>query len=412
VADVIYFYGEDNNITGLFADKLPDVPPSYNYDFVNADALVNVLSVNKGQIITPSGMSYRVLAFDPNSKYMSLPVLRKISEMVQAGAVVVGEKPVSTPSLSDDQAEFKTIVDELWANGTGENTVGKGKVYAGQTIAEVLTSLKVTPDFEYTKPQSNTDLLFVHRKLDDVDLYWVNNRNNNVENLEATFRVEGKAAEIWHPETGVIEEASYNIAEGRTTVPLRMEPNDAVFVVFRKKAARPSLTLTQPVETQLAVIDGAWNVSFQPNRGAPAQIVLDQLTSWSENTDHGVKYFSGTGSYTKTIQAPADWFKEGTQIWLDLGEVKNLAEVVVNGKSLGIVWKTPFRVNVTEPLKQGENVLEVKVTNLWVNRLIGDQQPGTKTKLTYTTQAFYQADSPLLPSGLLGPVKIVRLSKK
>ena len=127
-------------------------------------------------------MSYRVLALDANSKYMSLPVLRKISEMAKAGAVVVGEKPVGTPSLSDDQAEFKTIVDELWANEKGENTLGKGKVYAGQTIAEVLTSLKVTPDFEYTKPQNNTEsFMFVHRKLDDVDIYWVNNRNNKVE---------------------------------------------------------------------------------------------------------------------------------------------------------------------------------------------------------------------------------------
>jgi len=407
VADVAYFYGEDNNITALFGEKLPDVPSGYNYDFVNADALVNVLSVNNGQIITPSGMSYRVLALDANSKYMSLPVLRKISEMVKAGAVVAGEKPVCSPSLSDDQAEFKTIADELWANEKGENTVGKGKVYAGQTIAEVLTSLKIAPDFEYTKPQENTELLFVHRKLGDIDIYWVNNRNNRVEEIEATFRVRGKAAEIWHPETGKIERGSYNIKEGRTTVPLRMEPNDAVFVVFRKKAKTSSLKLAQPVETQLAVIEGPWNVSFQPNRGAPAQIVLDQLTSWSENDDPGVKYFSGTGTYTKTIQAPAGWFKEGSQIWLDLGSVKNLAEVIVNGKSLGIVWKTPFRVNVTETLKQGENALEIKVTDLWVNRLIGDMQPDTRTKITYTTQPFYQADSPLLPSGLLGPVRIL-----
>jgi len=412
VADVIYFYGEDNNITALFANKLPDVPPSYNYDFVNADALVNVLSVNKGQVITPSGMNYSLLALDANSKYMSLAVLRKISEMVKAGAVVVGEKPVGTPSLSDDQAEFKTIVDELWAKEKGENTIGKGKVYAGQTIAEVLTSLKVTPDFVYTKPQNTTNLMYVHRKLGDVEIYWVNNRNNNVENLEATFRIKGKAAEIWNPETGFIEDVSYSIADGHTTVPLNLKPNDAVFVVFRKKAKTSSLKLTQPVEIQLAVIDGAWNVSFQPNRGAPAQIVLDKLTSWSENTDPGVKYFSGTGSYTKTIQAPAGWFKEGSQIWLDLGSVKNLAEVVVNGKSLGIVWKKPFRVNVTEPLKQGENVLEVKVTNLWVNRLIGDRQPEIPKKYTYTTQTFYQANSPLLPSGLLGPVKIVGLSAK
>jgi hypothetical protein len=407
IADVAYFYGEDNNITALFKDKLPDIPSSYNYDFVNTDIVANILSVNKnGELITPSGMSYRLLALDANSKYMSLPVLRKISEMVKAGASVVGEKPVGTPSLSDDQTEFKTIVDELWKIEKGENSIGKGKVYAGQTIAEVLTSLKVTPDFEYTKPNDTTNLMFVHRKLDDIDIYWVNNRNNRVEDLEATFRVKGKAPEVWHPETGVIEEASYNIAEGRTTVPLKMEPNDAVFVVFRKKAKLSSLRLKQSVETQLAVIDGAWNVSFQPNRGAPAQIMLDPLSSWSENANTGVKYFSGTGSYTKTIQAPAGWFKEGSQIWLDLGSVKNLAEVVVNGKSLGIVWKTPFRVNVTEALKKGENTLEVKVTNLWVNRLIGDQQPGIEKKYTYTTMAFYKAGSPLLPSGLLGPVKI------
>ena len=408
VADVAYFYGEDNNITALFGDKLPAVPSSCNYDFVNADILVNILSVNKkGQLITPGGMSYRLLALDANSMYMSLPVLRKISEMVKAGASVAGEKPVGSPSLSDDPQEFKTIADELWKNGKGESTVGKGKVYAGQTIAEVLTSLKVAPDFEYTKPQNTTNLMFVHRKLDDIDIYWVNNRNNNTENLEASFRVEGKTAEIWNPETGEIRPASYAIADKRTTVPLNLKPNDAVFVVFRKKAQSPSLTLQQPTETKLAVIDGRWNVSFQPHRGAPEQIVLNQLTSWSENTDPGVKYFSGTGSYTKTIQASADWFKEGSQVWLDLGSVKDLAEVLVNGKSLGIIWKTPFRMNVTDALKQGENALEVKVTNLWVNRLIGDQQAGVTNKITYTTMAFYQDNSPLFPSGLLGPVKIV-----
>jgi hypothetical protein len=411
VADVAYFYGEDSNITALFGNKLPDVPKGYSYDFVNNDIILNILSVNdNGQIQTMSGMSYNLLALDANCKYMSLPVARKISEMVKAGASVVGEKPIGTPSLSDDQDEFKAIVNELWANTKGENSVGKGKIYAGQTIAEVLASIKIFPDFQYSKPQNNTELLFVHRKLDNVDIYWVNNRSNRVEEVEATFRVKGKAAEIWHPETGKIEEASYSIAEDHTTVPLNLEPNDAVFVVFRKQAKISSLKLTHPYETQLAVLDGAWNVSFQSNRGAPAQIALDQLTSWSENADPGVKYFSGTGSYKKTIQAPADWFKEDSQIWIDLGDVQNLAEVNVNDKSLGIVWKTPFRVNVTEDLKQGENVLEVKVTNLWVNRLIGDQQPGVTNKITYTMMPFYQANSPLLPSGLLGPVKLVSLS--
>ncbi|MCJ7813593.1 glycoside hydrolase, partial [bacterium] len=410
VADVLYVYGEGTNITALFGNALPPVPEGYNFDFLNAGAITNVLSVKDGNIITKSGMNYRILALDPSTQYMTLPVLRKIRDLVNAGAFVVGPKPVNTPSLSDDVDEFQAIANELWGTGMGEQSIGKGKVYTGQTIADVLNTLNITPDFIYTKPQENTNLLYVHRKLGNVDFYWVNNRNTRVEDLEATFRVEGREAEIWHPETGKIEQASYTIENGITKVPLHLEASDAVFVVFRNKAKETSRVINRPTEKQLTEITGPWNVSFQANRGAPAQVILESLTPWNENTDNGVKYFSGTGTYTQTIQALAEWFTEGTQLWLDLGSVKNLAEVVVNGKSLGIVWKTPFRVNVTEALKQGENTVEIKVTNLWVNRLIGDQQPGIPKKYTYTTQAFYQANSPLLPSGLLGPVQIVRSS--
>jgi hypothetical protein len=135
------------------------------------------------------------------------------------------------------------------------------------------------------------------------------------------------------------------------------------------------------------------------------------LSSWSDNPNAGVKYFSGTGTYTKTINAPASWFKPGTQIWLDLGDVRNLAEVEVNGKSLGIVWHTPFRVNVSSVLKPGSNELTIRVTNAWVNRLIGDQQPGA-TKYTYADVKPYNANSPLLPSGLLGPVRIYSVASQ
>jgi hypothetical protein len=235
-----------------------------------------------------------------------------------------------------------------------------------------LDALNIVPDFTYTKPQENTSLLYVHRKLGNVDFYWINNRNDTVENLEATFRVEGREAEIWHPETGRIEKASYSIENGITKVQLHLVSNDALFVVFRNKAKETSRIINRPVEKQLMEITGAWNVSFQSNRGAPPQVILASLTPWNESTDKGVKYFSGTGTYTKTIQAPKEWFKEGTQLWLDLGIVQNLAEVIINGKSLGIVWKRPFRVDATKDLKQGDNTVEIKVTNLWVNRLIGD----------------------------------------
>ena len=403
VADIIYYYGEDSNITALFGNRSPEIPAGYNFDYVNADALMNRLSVTNGQITTTTGMSYRVLGLDPNSRHMSLAVLRKIRDLVNTGAIVVGPKPIDSPSQADDQAEFKTIADQLWGPG-----IGKGKVYGGQTIAEVLTTLQMTPDFEYGKPRRDTNLMFVHRRLADGDLYWVNNRNARVEILDASFRVTGKAPELWHANTGVTEPASYRIADGRTTVPLCLEPNDAVFVVFRRASAATSRTLPLQAETKLGTVQGSWDVAFQPDRGAPAKIRLDSLSSWSDNSDDGVKYFSGAGTYTKTIQAPAGWFKTGAKLWLDLGDVKNIAELSVNGRPLGILWKTPFRVDVTSALKPGANTLEIKVTNLWVNRLIGDQQPNVTKKYTYTAQQFYRADSLLLSSGLLGPVQFIR----
>jgi (4-O-methyl)-D-glucuronate---lignin esterase len=295
VADVIYFYGEDSNITALFGNKPPEVPAGYNFDYVNADALVHRLSVENGRITTPKGMSYRVLALDPNSRYMSLPVLRKIRDLVSAGASVVGGKPLDTPSLGDDQNEFRAITDKLWGAGTGEHPFGKGKVYGNKTLAEALAALQVGPDFEYTRPQSDTNLLFVHRKLADGEVYWVDNRNNRAEALEATFRNQGKAAELWYPETGQMEVAAYRIAGGRTTVPLRLNPNEAVFVVFRKPASSPSFTPARQVEARIATIDGAWQLSFQPDRGAPARIMVDKLSSGSESADAGIKYFSGPG---------------------------------------------------------------------------------------------------------------------
>nr|WP_314895693.1 glycosyl hydrolase [uncultured Flavobacterium sp.] len=407
VADVIYYYGEDNNITSLFGKKQPNIPVGYNYDFVNADALLNVLSVKDGEIVTPSGMHYKVLALDANSQQMTLKVANKISELVKAGAIVVGPKPTGTPSLNDDKAAFNTIVDELWGADNTVKSIGNGKVYTGESIEKVLTASQVKPDFEYTKPQADTQLLYVHRELPEQELYWVNNRNDRTENLEATFRVSGKTVEIWHPETGKTEPASYSFADGRTKVALHLEPNDAVFVVFKDNTTTTAQILPAATETKLAAVEGNWNLSFQKDRGASSDITIDKLVSWTENSDAGVKYFSGTGTYSKTIDAPKSWFKNQGQLWIDLGEVKNLAEVIVNGKSLGIVWKKPFRVDATGILKPGKNTLEIKVTNLWVNRLIGDAQPGVVKKITYTTIPFYKADAPLLPSGLLSTVTVL-----
>jgi len=410
VADVLYYYGEDSNVTALFGAKAPPVPAGYNFDYVNADALSHLVSVADGQLATPSGMRYRVLALDPNSRHMSLPVLRKIRELVAAGAVVAGPKPASTPSLSDDEAEFRRLADELWGSGGAGAKTGKGTVTNEANLGDVLTRLGVPPDFENTKPRADTALLAVHRTLADGDLYFVDNRNDREEDIEATFRVSGKEAELWHADTGAREPASYRIASGRTTVPLHLEPWGSVFVVFRKPAAQPARVLPASTEKALAAVDGSWDVRFQAGRGAPEHVTLDRLTSWSDNADAGVKYFSGTAVYTKTIQAEPGWFAPGAHQWLDLGDVQSLAEVSVNGTPLGVVWKKPFRIDMTGAAKPGANNIEVKVTNLWVNRMIGDRQPGAAAQYTFTRPVFYKASSPLLPSGLLGPVRVLQVS--
>lgn len=403
VADIAYYYGEDNNITNLFGKGLPAIPEGYNFDFINADALIHELSVKDGKLVTPSGMSYRVLVLDNNAKHMSLPVLRKISELVKAGATITGIKPESTPSLADDANEFNTLVNQVW-------DAGNINVHVNEPLSDVLNKLSVPADFTYTKPQNDTRLLYVHRKLTDGDLYWVNNRRDRVEDIEATFRVTGKLPVIWHPENATTEPASYVIENGITKVNLHLQPNDAVFVMFTQKALKTAVTLPVPEEKKMMELDGSWTVSFQKDRGAPASATFDKLASYTENEEAGIKYFSGIASYTKTITADKSWFAGNTQLWLDLGDVKNMAEVFVNGKPLGIVWKKPFRVDVTKALKAGENSIEVKVTNAWVNRLIGDAQPNVTHKVTYTTMPFYTAGSKLLPSGLLGPVKIIAVN--
>jgi hypothetical protein len=412
VADVLYYYGDDSNITALFGEKGPEIPAGYSFDYANSDVLLNRLAVSNGSLTTTTGMTYRVLALDANARLMQLPVLRRLRDLVRAGAIVAGRRPFRSPRLMDDEEEFAAIADELWGPGGGPKAVGAGKVYGDPALASVLAAEKIAPDFEHSKPQADTALLFVHRALADGELYWVNNRQKRAESVEATFRVTGRAPELWHPDTGVVEPASYRVANGRTIVPLRLDPDDAVFVVFRKSASAPSRAVPVPIMRTLASIDGPWTVAFQAGRGAPASATFAALAPWNEHADPGIKYFSGTAIYRKTIDAPPAWSARGVEVWLELGDVKHLARVTVNGTVLPTVWKPPFRVNVTTTLRAGANRVEIAVTNLWVNRVIGDQQPDAKEKFTYTPMPFYRATSPLLPSGLLGPVQVVRESSR
>ncbi|HKV78872.1 MAG TPA: glycosyl hydrolase [Candidatus Sulfotelmatobacter sp.] len=406
-ADLVYFYGEDSNLTAIFEHKGPDIPSGYAFDYINADALIHELSVSSGQIVTKSGMQYRVLGLDPYSRHMSLPALHAIAKLVENGAVVSGPKPTDDASLADDQAEFERLSSQLFGDGSGVHKVGKGTVYAGQNLAEVFSTLNLKPDFDYSKQADGSEIEFAHRKLTNGDIYFVDNRSDQDTAIDAIFRLAGKQPELWRAETGKSETVSFKVADGRTTVPLHLEPWGAVFVVFRKSTSETSHILPTVTETKVATVGGPWNLAFQPGRGAPESITLNELSDWSSSNDPGVKYFSGVGTYKKTVQASPDWFTKGARLWIDLGGVKNLAEVTVNGKGLGQVWHAPYRLDATPALKPGANEISIKVVNAWVNRLIGDEQPGA-TKIAFADVKPYKANSPLLPSGLLGPVTVVR----
>jgi len=387
IADVLYYYGENNNITWISREKLPAVPSGYEFDFVNSSALINAIQVKNGQLVAQSGNTYRLLVLDETAKNMTIPVLKKLRDLVKAGAKVTGTKPEQSPSLADNQAEFQTIVNEIWSNAN----VLKG------SMADVLKSLKVNEDVTITNLQNK--ILYRHRQTADQDIYWLDNRSANATDAEVSFRVTGKVPELWNPVTGKTEKVSYQIKEGRTIVPLKFESWDAYFVIFKDKTTITGYTKPTTTETTLASISTPWKVSMNSKN-----VTMDKLTSWTENADTDVKYFSGTATYENIFKVGAV-DKSGKYV-IDLGDVKNIAEVIVNGRNMGVAWKKPFKLDITDAVKAGDNSIQVKVTNLWPNRIIGDAQPEMKQKTTFTTMPFYRADSPLLPSGMMGEVKV------
>jgi hypothetical protein len=405
VADVGYLYGEEAPIGVIGRDAYPkDAPKRYAYDFVPPDAVLHELSVEGAEIVSKGGARYRVLYLGGTSARMTLPVLKKLAAFVEAGGAIVGEAPQSTPSLKDDPAQFAALARRLWAGGP-VTTVGRGKVFAGQDVEAALLAIGVAPDFSYAAEAADADVQFVHRRLADGDLYFVSNRKARPARIDARFRVAGKAPELWRADTGATQPLGYRIEGGETVIPLEMGGNESFFVVFREPAAAPSRMVKKAVPTPVAEIAGPWKVAFQPGRGAPAGIELASLGSLSEQKDPGVKYFSGVATYTTSFTLPKD-VRPGGPLWLDLGKVGDVAEVRVNGEPAGNLWKAPYRADIGGLVRPGRNSLEVKVANLWVNRLIGDQQPGAE-KITFTSDKTYTAKAPLRPSGLIGPVRLL-----
>jgi hypothetical protein len=398
-ADIAWFPGEDAPITALFLTGAPaGLPKGYAYDFINADILSNVLKVEDGQLVAPGGARYRAVYLGGSSRDMTLPTLRRIAALADAGVPIIGEAPQRDPAFKDDPAAFTALVDRLW-KGT---TTAKPRIIPGADPDAALARIGIAPDFRVTGGASDSDYRFVHRKLPDGDLYFVNNRQNRAEKVEARFRITGRQPEIWRAIDGTAAPVSYRTEGQETVIPLDVGAEDAFFILFRKPATASSATLPAPAPRQLATLDQPWQLSFQPGRGAPASLGMAQLSPLNEAEDKGVRYFSGVTTYSSRFTLPKG-AKRGQPLWLDLGKVGDLAEVRVNGQLAGTTWFAPYRLDIGRYVKSGTNRLEVKVANLWVNRLIGDQQPGAQ-KITYTAVPTYKAGAPLRPSGLIGPV--------
>ncbi len=411
VADVAYYYGDHvPNFSQLKKSDPAKILPGYDYDVLTEEVLLTRATVKSGRIVLPDGMSYRALVL-PGRSTISLPVLRKLRELVAAGATVIGPRPTEASGLHDfagRDAEVKKLAAEIWANE---------RVSSTRSAREILLANGVPPDFEFTGAPPDANLDFIHRRTDGADIYYVANRLNRGENLTATFRVTGRAPELWNAVTGECRFATaYEMKDGRTSVPLEFTACGSWFVIFRAPAAAHPATgkANTPRFLPSAEIAGPWTVRFDPRWGGPESVEFSTLQSWPTRTEPGIKFYSGTAVYRRTFDLPASTRAADQTIrrFIDLGHVRELAEVRVNGKSCGIVWAPPFRVEVTEALKPTGNLLEVEVVNFWPNRIIGDATLPVEQRRTRTNILELKSDTPLVESGLLGPVRLETLEER
>jgi len=455
-ADVCYYYGEDvpnsawfyvPNVMDPRRKMKPVLPQGYDYDVCDRITF-DRMWVEDGFVALPSGMRYRYLVLPDHARYTPA-ALEKVHELVVAGATVIGPRPSGCPSLHDypnADSRIQMLAAKLWpdASAAGERRVGKGRVITGKTFEMILAADKLGPDFQ----SGTVDVRYIHRKLTEGELYFVASQSEEAEEIHFTFRVSGMVPEIWNPVTGEKTVVANYIDNGTvTTIPFKMDPYGSRFVIFRPAAANHAVvklvqdgnpvcldgnglryTVWENGSYAAEFSDGAkaetvvsdipapenvpegWMISFQKERGAPdGAIAFDTLQSWTDRPEEGIKYFSGTATYQKTINVSADRLKKGRRIYLDLGDVKHIAEVFVNGQPLGVLWKPPFRVDITDAAKSGANKVAVKVTNCWKNRILGDWKQPEDQRITWTLYPFYhdQKDAPLMESGLLGPVRLL-----
>jgi hypothetical protein len=436
--------------SGVLADK-----KGYGFDGCSPKILMARAEVKDGLIAFPGGTSYRLLVL-PQVETMTPGLLAKIRDLVKAGATIVGTPPAKSPSLSGYPAcdsEVQALAEDLWGSLDAPRTMtkrgyGKGVIHwggelsppapslrQGQTLpplypayeltASLLAGMGVKEDFTATGP-----IRYGHRRTGDRDIYFVSNRTADPIQADCRFRVGRGSPQLWDPVTGERRLLlQFERADGLTVIPMEFDAFQSFFVVFGGKDKEPA-SKAEKNFPELKIgheLSGAWDVAFDPKWGGPERVVFDALQDWTTRPEPGIKYYSGIVTYRKIFslaRVPAG------KIYLDLGVVHDMARVRLNGKDLGVVWCAPWRIDVAGAIKAGDNRLEIEVVNRWANRMIGDKQPadaGARTvdcppgflggqsfkagRYTFCTSDPYDAQSPLVSSGLLGPVR-VRISDK
>ncbi len=422
VADFLYFHGIRGPVAMPAKFHMnPDKPAGYDCDMVNAHALLTRASAKDKRITFPDGQSYRYLVMRAdNTDALTPAVLTKLLELVSAGVTLIGHPPERNfgyegfPASDED---FKRLKADIWGQNpgiSGSRTVGSGRVLWGPSLEDVVEQDNLAPDLEIVEDKAtaalpdsvmsglnNPGFDYVHRKIGNMDVYFVANLRNAKAAGDFTFRSKGQP-QVWSPVDGSIQNISAytKVGDNRVKISLNFEARQSLCVVFGS-SEKADETYHNNVLVLDHEITGAWNVFFDTDWGGPASIKFDTLTDWKDHSNNGIKYYSGTASYTKTFDLPSGLRGSKGNIYLDLGEVKDMAEVSLNGSKLGVVWCKPFQLEISKAVKNTGNVLKINVVNKWSNRLLGDEV----LKENYTTGNASNSTI-LYSSGILGPVRL------
>lgn len=407
-ADVCYFIGENTPIMTGGTD--PAIPEGHSYDFINAEVILNRLSVKNGRFVLPDGMSYKVMVLPP-FKSMRPEVLKKIEALVKQGGIILGQQPEQSPSLKnypDSDKKVQKIAGKIWegnyVNGKLKNNYGKGFVFDGYSLEALFEDINLRKDFNVDE---KAPVLWTHRKMADTDIYFISNQSDETITISPSFRVDKNLKpQLWDAVTGEIRDLlEYSVSESGIKVPLKFKKAQSWFVVFSSKTTKNRYQTNFPKAKLIKTLNEPFIVDFKNKEiGPKAAVQFKTLTDWSTSLNDNIKYYSGTATY-KTTFTVDNLPKEG-DFYLNLGALSVMAEVKLNGKALGGVWIAPYRLNITNVLKKGLNTLEIDVVNLWRNQLIKDKNRAKNEKYTWLVTDDIKKNEPLKTSGLLGPIVI------